>query len=100
MMRKVARMGHDGWPSLALLASCGAPLGRRSVRSTLETLPSSSPKWRKRPYDGTTGDKEIFCTGGGCSAFKVCDPRRRHVVLGSTARARRWTARRRRAAAM
>ena len=67
-----------GWPSLALLASCGAPLEpSRSVRTKLETLPLVITEMAQAtPYDGTTGDKvEVFCTNaGGCSAFKVCDP--------------------------
>jgi phosphatidylserine/phosphatidylglycerophosphate/cardiolipin synthase-like enzyme len=67
-----------GWPSLALFASCGAPLEpSRSVRTKLESIALIITEVAQAaPYDGTTSDKiEVFCTSaGGCNAFKVCDP--------------------------
>ena len=89
-----------GWPSLPLLASCGAPLEpSRSVRSKLETLPLVITEVAQAtPYDGNrpaTRSKSFAANAGGCSAFKVCDP----TTGGGTscsaapARARRWTAR-------
>ena len=68
-----------GWPSLALLASCGGPLEpSRSVRTKLETIPLVITEVAQAtPYDGTTGDKvEVFCTNAGRSIMRISTSRR------------------------
>jgi phosphatidylserine/phosphatidylglycerophosphate/cardiolipin synthase-like enzyme len=68
-----------GWPCLLVLTGCGASREpSRALKNQLETAPLIITEVAQATaYDGTTGDKvEVFCSrAGGCSAFKVCDPK-------------------------